>query len=109
MSAAKKHKQVVLSLEQKLEGIANNCSVWLKSRWAWPSLIRIFTYPHGFWNLLATAVRITEGLLYIIHYYACKYVHHALLCMQISTYCMQISTSCIIMQQISEVNSTVNG
>ena len=23
-----------------------------------------FTYPHGFWNLLATAVRITEGLLY---------------------------------------------
>ena len=22
------------------------------------------TYPHGFWNLLATAVRITKGLLY---------------------------------------------
>ena len=21
---------------------------WLKSRWAWPSFIRIFTYPHGF-------------------------------------------------------------
>ena len=28
MSAAKKHKRVVLSLEQKLEvGIANNCSI----------------------------------------------------------------------------------
>ena len=38
---------------------------WLKSRWAWPSLIRIFTYPHGFWSLLATAVQITESLLYV--------------------------------------------
>ena len=27
-----------------------------------------FTYPniHGFWSLLATAVRITEGLLYMV-------------------------------------------
>ena len=46
--------------------------------WAWLKSgrglhIRIFTYPHGFWSLLATAVRVTEGLPYHqLHLFLCN-------------------------------------
>ena len=57
-------RKTLQQLQPVLHNKKNSMWAWLKSRWAWPSLIRIFTYPHGFWSLLATAVQITEGLLY---------------------------------------------